>query len=763
MAHSIRMNDSTLQAGETARVTVFIDNTYNPVLRGTGVHLRLDGLDFSQAPGTVEYVTSATLAGGTNYFFDLTPTPNTQNAGGTIRMAIPAAGDRPASNLIKTYTADTQRPTLASTYRLSPDCDLTAGDTATITFSFSEPVTGLIIDDLTIPTGKGTLSNLRTTDGGTNWTIDLRAPATLPANTPEDVQITVDMAGITDAAGNAGTGSATLATYSLGNKPPSIVSVVGPSSIVLGDTDVTITFTFSEAVTGFTLANINLDNSSASPYATFSPKQPVSADGGRTWTITYHASPHVAGDSTNTVSIRNLDGVRDLAGNAAVPNSSASTDNYEVDAVDPHPTSATFDKARLTAGETATVTVTFNESVSDFTEAAIEIANGSVSDLTPVAGSDDRIWTATFTPTANLARTSSEISIELDGLRDRAGNVNSGIQPFYDSTIAIDTKVFAVNDATVNGRQLILRYSDETALDPEQAHNAPNDAFVVLVDGVRNDVAGVAVDAAAKTITLTLVNAVRGGQQVTVAYNDPSTGNDLQAVQEAGTGTTSGHDAASFAARSVTNLSPDRIDDDTSTRDSDHDSVPNVQEDQAPGLLRPDGSAGPDGDGNGDDVQDSQQSAIASSRDQTLVAGSRDGKLIPDSNARISEMAFNEPPASLPKGMETPIGLTQFKVDLAEGRSTESFSLYVDPALGVNGFWVKDSAGTWVNLASELYGGKMASEGGRTRLDFQIEDGGQYDADGQADGSITALGAAAKMPLSIVGQAPQVESHGFWY
>src|SRR6218665_2834734 len=106
------MNDSTLQAGETARVTGFIDNTYNPVLRGTGVHLRLHGLDVSQAPRTVEYVTSATLPRVTHSFFASPPPPNTQNAGGTIRMAIPAAGDRPASNLSKTYTADTQRPTL---------------------------------------------------------------------------------------------------------------------------------------------------------------------------------------------------------------------------------------------------------------------------------------------------------------------------------------------------------------------------------------------------------------------------------------------------------------------------------------------------------------------------------------------------------------------------------------------------------------------------------------------------------------------------
>src|SRR6218665_1914227 len=161
--------------------------------------------------------------------------------------------------------------------------------------------------------------------------------------------------------------------------------------------------------------------------------------------------------------------------------------------------------------------------------------------------------------------------------------------------------VFVLSNATVNRKQLVLFYSDETNLDPDQTHNAPGDAFVVLVNGVRNDVVGVAGDAAAKTTTLTLARAVHGGQQVSVAYDDPSPGNDPQAVQEAG----SGDDAASFAARPVTNLTrppePDTPDSGsggaaTKALDSDHDSVPNAQEDQAPGLLRPDGSAGMEGD-----------------------------------------------------------------------------------------------------------------------------------------------------------------------
>nr|WP_321161573.1 hypothetical protein [Verminephrobacter eiseniae] len=60
-----------------------------------------------------------------------------------------------------------------------------------------------------------------------------------------------------------------------------------------------------------------------------------------------------------------------------------------------------------------------------------------------------------------------------------------------------------------------------------------------------------------------------------------------------------------------------------------------------------------------------------------------------------------------------------------------------------NGDWLKDDTGTWVNLASEPYGGKVSTEGGRTRLDFQLRDGGQYDADGQVNGSPWHCGEGA--------------------
>ncbi|MCW5231929.1 Ig-like domain-containing protein [Verminephrobacter eiseniae] len=757
---SITLDKTTIKAGETAVVTFTVEKThFMGTLNG---HVRDATVTGGTISGGYDFRYIEALSSPTTQVYQgiFTPTANLDRTECTITYDAPGTANDATSAV---FIVDTRAPTLTGTPTIGNPNLTRANQVTTISFVFSEQLNqaSFTTADLTIPAGMGTLENLRTTDGGRSWQVDLRAPANLAANTEaKNLQIGINMTGITDVAGNPGTGNVNLATYTIDNKPPSATITVTPNPVTSSnDRLVTVTITFDEAVTGFTVDNIDFSNAHVTPYGTGIGTLNRSADG-RTYTITYTAGPDVE-DDTNTISLRNLNTIRDAVDNAATV--SPTSNNYVIDTKDPRVASITVDKTHLTAGDTATITVTFNESVSGFTEAAIQIANGSVSNLRPVAGTDGRVWTATFTPTANLARTSVDrIEVRLDGITDRIGNNSSGTEARDIPAIVIDTKVFVVNAATVNGKQLVLQYSDETRLDPDQTHNAPNDAFVVLVDGVRNSVTGVVVDAAAKTVTLTLERAVSKGQQVSVAYNDPSTGDDPQAVQEA----TTGKDAASFAAKPVTNLTPAPPAPeapDAGAPDSDRDGLSNNREDQAPGLLRPDGSAGLAGDGNGDGVKDSQQVAVASTRDLTLVAGSRDGKLIPDSNARITELVRSDAPATLPKGMEMPLGLTSFKVSLAEGRSTESFSLYVDQALGANGYWLKNGAGTWVNLASEPYGGKVSSEGGRTRLDFQIQDGGQYDADGQADGSITAPGAVAKMPLSIVGQSAQVESHGFWF
>ena len=187
------------------------------------------------------------------------------------------------------------------------------------------------------------------------------------------------------------------------------------------------------------------------------------------------------------------------------------------------------------------------------------------------------------------------------------------------------------------------------------------------------------------------------------------------------------------------------------------------------------------GDGNGDGIKDSLQVEVASvpfvlsptsqtspgsapPTFTTLVTSSQDGKVMSGTNnSRITSLEQKDAPADLPDGLDMPMGLVSFTVALARGASAEQFSLYVDAALGINGYWKQNSAGTWTNLASEPYGGKMVMEGGRLRLDFKIADGGEFDADGQVNGIITDPGAPGHLPLSIVGLAPVMQLGGFWF
>ncbi|MCW8206406.1 hypothetical protein D8B24_04920, partial [Verminephrobacter aporrectodeae subsp. tuberculatae] len=203
-----------------------------------------------------------------------------------------------------------------------------------------------------------------------------------------------------------------------------------------------------------------------------------------------------------------------------------------------------------------------------------------------------------------------------------------------------------------------------------------------------------------------------------------------------------------------------------------------------PAADQPQGSGGGGGGGSSGSsstsTKSSQRTAVASTTlvvspqgesspgsapttQTTLVAGGQDGQLSADHGTRITSLAQKDAPADLTRGLEMPIGLISFQAELAPGIRTETFSLYVDPALDVNGYWMPNQEGVWVNLASELYGGKMVLEGEQLRLDFRIEDGGRFDAGAQADGSITAAGAAARMPLSLLGYPPDSGYQTFWF
>ncbi|MFC7411318.1 DUF4347 domain-containing protein [Hydrogenophaga atypica] len=213
--------------------------------------------------------------------------------------------------------------------------------------------------------------------------------------------------------------------------------------------------------------------------------------------------------------------------------------------------------------------------------------------------------------------------------------------------------------------------------------------------------------------------------------------------------------------------------------DADGDGVSNAVESLVPTLPVAGGGTPVAGDGNGDGIADTQQAAVSSTQFRvtdnistdpaaaptfvTLVADSTDGKASPASGATITEIKQLDAPADTPADLTTPLGLISFKASIADVGSQETFSLFVDANLGVNGYWKKDASGTWVNLASEAHGGKMVSEGGKLRLDFVIEDGGQFDADGLANGTISDPGAVGNLPQSITEHQPKLPLDHFWF
>ena len=146
--------------------------------------------------------------------------------------------------------ADTVAPTVTLTSTASVFSGL-----FTVTATFSEAVTGFEVGDITV--GNGSASNFDDTAAPV-YTFDVTPTA--------DGAVTVDVAGSVaiDAAGNNNTAATQLSVTA--DATPPTVTLTGPSDEVVTD-DFIVMATFSEAVTGFELVDINVTNGVASALA----------------------------------------------------------------------------------------------------------------------------------------------------------------------------------------------------------------------------------------------------------------------------------------------------------------------------------------------------------------------------------------------------------------------------------------------------------------------------------------------------------------
>jgi hypothetical protein len=267
-------------------------------------------------------------------------------------------------------------------------------------------VTGFSNDDLSV--ANGTLSAVSSSDGGVTWTAVFTP--TLGVRDATNL-ITLDNIGVSDAAGNTGTGTSNSANYSIDTQVPTATIVVADTSLNIGETS-QVTITFNEAVSGFDNSDLNISNGTLSNV--------MSADGGVTWTATFTPNASTS-DTTNLITLDNT-GLVNGAGNAGV--GTTDSNNFTIDTQRPTATISVADN-NLGIGQTTTVTIGFSEAVSGFDLSDLSVANAVLSNLASSDGG--KTWTATLTPTAAISDATNLIVLDTSLVNDAAGNVGSGI------------------------------------------------------------------------------------------------------------------------------------------------------------------------------------------------------------------------------------------------------------------------------------------------------------------------------------------------
>ena len=373
--------------------------------------------DMSASNGTLSNLTTSD---NIHWTATLTPTgSNNSSSGNVITLdntlytdtATNAGTGTTTSN---TYAIDTVRPTASIV--VSDTALNISGNTSLVTITFSEPVTGLTAGAFTV--ADGILSNLGSNDGGLTWT------ATLTAS-PEVIRtgdvITLNNTAVSDGAGNAGSGTTNSNTYAVDTVRPTATVVFANSNLGIGQTSL-VTITFSEAVTGFTNADLIVSNGTLSAVS--------SNDGGTTWTATFTPTASIV-NASNHITLDNT-GVQDMAGNAG--SGSTTSNNVAIDGVRPTATVVVANDS-LIIGQTSQVTITFSEAVVGFSNADLTVSSGT---LSAVSSSDGGVtWTATFTPTASVTNTTNVITLDNTGYSDTSGNAGSGTTD--SNNYAIDT------------------------------------------------------------------------------------------------------------------------------------------------------------------------------------------------------------------------------------------------------------------------------------------------------------------------------------
>ena len=314
---------------------------------------------FAAGDVTVTNGTAGTVSGsGSSYSFNVTPTGQgtvTISVGSSTYSDVAGNANTSASNTL-TRSYDSVAPTVTLTTEVtSPTLQTPIGFTAT----FSEAVTGFTLSDISVT--NATTGNFVTVSD-TVYTFDVSPIGHPTLNV--DVSVSVPSNSAEDAATNGNTASNSGSAYQMrfDNHSPTI-SLSSLAAAITNSASITVSASFSEAVTGLDVGEITVTNGSASNFSGSGTSYSFTVTPSSQGTVSARIGAAVSQDAaTNLNLISNLlSRIFDTIAPTVTLSSSAST---------------------TTATSPIPVTATFSEIVTGFTSSDLQITNGTASNFT---------------------------------------------------------------------------------------------------------------------------------------------------------------------------------------------------------------------------------------------------------------------------------------------------------------------------------------------------------------------------------------------
>ncbi len=447
---------------------------------------------FEKADIAVTGGTAGTFSATSTTVYTLGITPD-GDANVVVTVAADAATDGtnmgPASAESATAVWDETAPTVEIT---GVPGKISNRDAFTVTFSFSETVTGFVTDDVSVTNGdKSAFSG-----SGSSYTV------VVTPNADADVTVTVAADGATDGL-NTGPANAVSATAVWDETAPT-VDITGIPAKINNTNALTATFTFSETVTDFVKNDITVTGGTAGAFA------------GSGTTYTLAITPTSGSNVVVTVAANSAtDGTN--MGPASAETATATWD-ASVPTV-----GITGVPARISGTSDLTATFTFSEDVTGFVKNDITVTGGTAGTFTATSAT---VYTLAITPDggANVV-----VTVDADSATD---GLNTGPASAEAATAVWTALVFSSATVTV--------VEEASATYTVALSSQPDAGVTVTVGGASGEVTFDTDSATPGTQTTALTFTTTNwstGQTVTVlAAADNDTANDSATLTHTASG-----------------------------------------------------------------------------------------------------------------------------------------------------------------------------------------------------------------------------------